>query len=66
MPKNMFYVRQIKVVISKHFAVTEKYYYIIILHMDAAITVGSLALIAGTTTLLSYFIHICGMFKIAR
>lgn len=43
-----------------------KYYYIIMLHMNAAICIGGIAFIATGTMLIAYLKHACGMFKIAR
>lgn len=66
MPNNINYTGHLKELLSKHFAIDERYFYVILLHLDAAITVGSFALVAGATIMFSYIIHICGMFKIAR
>jgi len=51
---------------TEYFVDQEKYFYPILLHMDAAISIGGIALIATGSLLVGYFKHACGMFKIAR
>ncbi|XP_025270165.1 odorant receptor 4-like isoform X2 [Camponotus floridanus] len=51
--------------IAEYFPDQEKYYYVIILHMNAAICIGGIAFIATGTMLIAYLKHACGMFKIA-
>ncbi|XP_026824263.1 uncharacterized protein LOC105278029 isoform X2 [Ooceraea biroi] len=65
MPKNETYSRRFILVMSNYFAVQEKYFYLFLLHLNAVFAVGSLALIAVATMLLSCLKHICGMMKIA-
>jgi hypothetical protein len=60
------YVDHFKAMICKYLAVQEKYSYAILVHLNAVITVGSLAIVAVSTIILSYAKHICGMFTIAR
>ncbi|XP_025160166.1 uncharacterized protein LOC109503868 isoform X2 [Harpegnathos saltator] len=50
---------------TEYFIDQEKYYYFIVLHTNVAFCVGSTALVAVGTTSMSYFLHICGMFKVA-
>ncbi|RLU23648.1 hypothetical protein DMN91_003854 [Ooceraea biroi] len=64
-PKNETYTHHLIVLLSKYYDVQEKYYYFILLHLSATITVGSFALVAVATMMLSYAKHICGMFRIA-
>lgn len=58
--------RRLIVLLSKYYAIQEKYILIIILHMNAACTIGSLALVATGTIMITCIKHICGMFRIAR
>jgi len=53
-------------ILMKHLTVQEKYFYLILLHMDAAFCIGAIALIATGTLLLAYLKHACGIFRIAR
>ncbi|EZA53551.1 hypothetical protein X777_07019 [Ooceraea biroi] len=66
MPKNGTYVGRLVAVVSKYFAVQEKYSYLLLLHVNITSTVGSFVLLAIGTMILSYVKHICGMFRIAR
>ncbi|XP_014478959.1 PREDICTED: uncharacterized protein LOC106746675 [Dinoponera quadriceps] len=50
---------------TEYFIDQERYYYLIMLHSNVAYYVGSTALLAAGTTGMSYFLHICGMFKVA-
>jgi len=52
--------------VAKFFGMQDKYLYYILLHFNAVFTIGTIALLAAGTMLLSYFKHICGMFRIAR
>ncbi|XP_026825166.1 uncharacterized protein LOC105280873 isoform X4 [Ooceraea biroi] len=65
MPKNGTYVGRLVAVVSKYFAVQEKYSYLLLLHVNITSTVGSFVLLAIGTMILSYVKHICGMFRIA-
>jgi len=65
-PKNESYSGQLKAFICRHFAIEEKYFYIILLHVNVAVIIGSTALLAAGTMILAYFKHICGIFRIAR
>ncbi|KAH0944439.1 Or9e55NTE, partial [Eciton burchellii] len=64
-PNNNIYTHQFKVMICKYFAMQDKYFYFFLLHLNAVIAIGSIALLAVGTISLSYFKHICGMFRIA-
>lgn len=50
----------------EYFIDQEKYYCVILLHMDIAIGIAAFALAATGALLLSCSKHISGMFKIAR
>jgi hypothetical protein len=65
-PNNKNYTQQFKVMICKYFAMQDRYFNFFLLHLNAVITIGSIAILAAGTMLLSYFKHICGMFRIAR
>jgi len=65
-PKNESYSYQLKVVLCRYFAIQEKYFYIILIHVNMAVIIGSIALLAAGTMILTYFKHICGIFRIAR
>jgi len=51
---------------TAYFVDQEKYFYLILLHITAAICIGATAYIATGTMLVVYLKHTCGMFKIAR
>jgi len=44
----------------------EKYFYIVLLHMNVVICIGATTMTATGTMLRGYLIHACGLFKIAR
>ncbi|XP_072756736.1 uncharacterized protein [Anoplolepis gracilipes] len=49
----------------EYFIDHEKYFYLLILHINASLYIGLLLLLATATTLYAYLQYICGMFKIA-
>ncbi|XP_026826458.1 uncharacterized protein LOC105286198 isoform X4 [Ooceraea biroi] len=49
----------------EYFIDQEKYYYVILIHMNAALFIGILTVLATATLMLMFFHHACGMFKIA-
>jgi len=51
---------------TEYFVDQEKYFYLILLHINAAICIGATAYVATGTMLIGYLKHACGMFKIAR
>jgi len=51
---------------TEYFIDQEKYFYPILLHMDAACPIGGIVLIAIESLLIGYFKHACAIFKIAR
>jgi hypothetical protein len=53
-------------VMREYFVDQEKYFYFILLHLDATICIGAISLLAGGTLCAGYFKHICGIFKVAR
>lgn len=52
-------------VATEYFIDQEKYFYLILLHMDMALCIGGIAMIATGTILVGSLKHACGMFKIA-
>jgi hypothetical protein len=50
----------------EYFIDQEKYFYLILLHLDAAFCVGTILLTAIGTFIASYLIHICAIFKVAK
>lgn len=53
-------------ILTEYFVDREKYFYLIMLHMNAALLIGGIVLIATGTMLIVYLKHACGMFTIAR
>lgn len=52
--------------IMRQFIDQEKYSYLVLFHMNAALCIGAIAVIATGTMLIGYLQYACGMFKIAR
>ncbi|KAH0944526.1 Or9e46 [Eciton burchellii] len=71
MSKNGTHKRDLILLLNKYYVMEEKHfdmlivYYVFILHMNLLWTAGTLVLVSIGTMMLSYFILICGMFKIA-
>ncbi|XP_026824671.1 uncharacterized protein LOC105282322 isoform X3 [Ooceraea biroi] len=63
-PKNESYAIFIMKMVTKYFVVSEKYYFLIIVHMNAAFSVGMIVLTGTGTMMISYFKYACGMFEI--
>jgi len=53
-------------VMREYFIDQEKYFYLILLHLDIAFCVGAISLTAIGTLIAGYLKHICAIFKIAR
>jgi len=53
-------------VMREYFVDQERYSYLILLHLDAAICIAGISIIATGTLFISLVKHICGIFKIAR
>jgi len=53
-------------VMREYFVDQEKYFYFTLLHLDAAMCIGAISLIATGTTLAGCVKHICAIFKVAR
>jgi len=50
----------------EYFIDQEKYYYMLLFHINAAICIALTVMLATGTMLLVYLQHACGMFKVAR
>ncbi|XP_012062844.1 PREDICTED: uncharacterized protein LOC105626142 [Atta cephalotes] len=50
---------------TEYFIDPQKYFYLISFHVSASIIIGSTAMVATGSLFLAYFLHFCGMFKIA-
>lgn len=51
---------------TEYFIDREKYFYLILLHTDAAVFIGLAVLTGGTVMILTYYIYACGMLSVAR
>ncbi|XP_036142844.1 uncharacterized protein LOC105834270 [Monomorium pharaonis] len=52
-------------IVTEYFIDQEKYFYLIMLHIYAAIYTGALTVVSTGTLLIAYFQYICGLFKIS-
>jgi len=53
-------------VMREYFIDQEKYSYLILLHLDAAMCIGAITVTASGTIIAGCLKHICGIFRIAR
>jgi len=51
---------------TEYFLDQERYFYLLLFHLNAAIFIGFFVLTATGSMLVAYLQHACGMFKIAR
>jgi len=51
---------------TEYFIDQERYFYLLLLHINTAMFIGSFTLTATGTMLVACLHHACGMFKIAR
>ncbi|KAG5318355.1 OR9A protein, partial [Acromyrmex heyeri] len=51
--------------ICTEYFIDERYFYLLLFHVNATLTIGSIALLATGSLLFVYVQHACGMFKIA-
>lgn len=63
-PTNGSRPRQLQIA-TEYFIDEEKFYYVILLHMDAALITGGISVLAIGTLMIMYYQHTCAMFKIA-
>ncbi|XP_025264347.1 uncharacterized protein LOC112637056 [Camponotus floridanus] len=52
-------------ILTEYFIDKEKYFYYLLLHINAAMSIGFIAVVATGTTLIAYFQYMCAMFAIA-
>jgi len=64
-PKNESYAIRIIELVATYFVVSEKYAFLIIVHMNAACSIGLIILIATGTIIVSTLNYICAAFEIA-
>ncbi|KAH0945740.1 hypothetical protein HN011_001500 [Eciton burchellii] len=64
-PKNESYAIRTIELIATYFAISEKYAFLIIVHMNAACSIGLIVLIATGTIMVSSVNYICAAFEIA-
>ncbi|RLU24021.1 hypothetical protein DMN91_004230, partial [Ooceraea biroi] len=64
-PNNESYAIHTMQFVTKYFNVSEKYYFLVLVHLNAAITTGLIVSVGTETMIFSYLKHICGMFEIA-
>lgn len=53
-------------IMTEYFVDQEKYYFLILLHLNAAFYIGVAGILSIGTLLIAYLEHICGLFKISR
>jgi len=53
-------------IMTEYFIDQEKYFFFILFHMTAAYCIGAAVMIGIGTMLITYLLHTCGMFRIAR
>nr|XP_012231777.1 PREDICTED: uncharacterized protein LOC105677617 [Linepithema humile] len=53
-------------IMAEYFVDQEKYFYLLLFHTIAAISIGIFAVVATGTMLIAFLQHACGMFRIAR
>jgi len=51
---------------TEYFIDQERYFYLSFFHINVALCIGHISLLATGSMLLAYLQHACGMFKIAR
>ncbi|KAH0948798.1 hypothetical protein HN011_007583 [Eciton burchellii] len=61
---NVSQSRRIAHIMTEYFIDQERYFYLILLHINTAICIGVTAVIATGTMLLGYLVHTCGLFSI--
>ncbi|XP_025155309.1 uncharacterized protein LOC105189243 isoform X3 [Harpegnathos saltator] len=62
---NTSYSRYKIPITTEYFVDEERYFYLLLLHVDIALCIGMIVLVATGTMLIASFKHACGMFKIA-
>jgi len=64
-PINESYPRQLPIIVE-YFVDEQTYFYAISIHVATAIYAGSMTLVAILTISISFILHICAMFEVAR
>ncbi|XP_011636415.2 uncharacterized protein LOC105426738 [Pogonomyrmex barbatus] len=64
-PKNESRPHPTMHIMTEYFIDQERYFYLIVFHMNAALCIGAIAVIATGSMLIGYLKHSCGMFRIA-
>lgn len=53
-------------IVTEYFIDQEKYFYLIMLHVNVGFYLGGIAMLATASMNFTYFQHACGMFSVAR
>ncbi|XP_070152681.1 odorant receptor 9a-like isoform X2 [Polyergus mexicanus] len=64
LPTNVSQSRRLPIM-TEYFVDQEKYYFLIILHLNAALCIGVAGMVSVGTMLIAYLEHTCGLFKIS-
>ncbi|KAL6419123.1 hypothetical protein ACFW04_011555 [Cataglyphis niger] len=64
LPMNVSQANRLPIV-TEYFIDQEKYFSLILLHLNAAFCIGLTVVLSTGTILIAYLVHICGLFKIA-
>ncbi|EZA48143.1 hypothetical protein DMN91_005724 [Ooceraea biroi] len=65
LPINVSQTQRIMYVMTEYFVDQERYFYLILLHVNTATCIGMTVRVATGTMLVGCFIHACGLFSIA-
>lgn len=52
-------------IMMEYFVTQERYYFLILLHTNAAFLIAAMAMLATGTMLITFFQHTCGMFTVS-
>lgn len=53
-------------IVAEYFVDQEKYFYLLLFHTIATISIGIISIVATGSMLIAYIQHACGMLRIAR
>lgn len=53
-------------IMTEYFVDQEKYFFLILLHLNVAFCTGLIVVVAIGTMLIAYLLHTCGLFEISR
>ncbi|RLU21355.1 hypothetical protein DMN91_005728 [Ooceraea biroi] len=65
LPINVSQTQRIMLIMTEYFVDQERYFYLLLLHINTATYIGLIVAIATGTVLLGCIIHACGLFSIA-